>query len=148
MISKSTSTACPFLEIFGDSMCVTTGTLEIRAAASCTTASKAGVPARTFVLWMNRLSAARGLKPASRIRSIRPDSPGPDVFGLGFFVPIMPPMPKATTTRSSQPKVAVFQWFALQRPMRAARLRVCLLLVVRDIAFSPFGGYAAWANGW
>ena len=45
-------------------------------------------------------SRRRGcLKPASRIRSIRPDSPGPDVFGSTFFVPTMPPMPKATTTR-------------------------------------------------
>ena len=29
------------------------------------------------------------------------------------------------TTNASQPKTAVFQWFALQRPMRAARLLLC-----------------------
>ena len=40
---------------------------------------------------------------------MRPDSPGPAVFGSGLFVPTMPPIPKATTTRASQPKVAVFQ---------------------------------------
>ena len=28
----------------------------------------------------------------------------------------------ATTTKASQPKTAVFQWLALQRPMRAAML--------------------------
>ena len=53
---------------------------------------------------------------------MRPDSPGPGVFGSMFFVPTMPPSPKATTTKASQPNVAVFQWCALQRPMRAARL--------------------------
>ena len=34
-------------------------------------------------------------------------------------------MPKATTTKASQPKTAVFQWLALQRPMRAAMLFEC-----------------------
>jgi hypothetical protein len=28
-------------------------------------------------------------------------------------------------TNASQPKTAVFQWFALQRPIRAARLLLC-----------------------
>jgi hypothetical protein len=32
------------------------------------------------------------------------------------------PSAKATTTNASQPNVAVFQWSALQRPIRAARL--------------------------
>src|SRR5919198_4887813 len=30
--------------------------------------------------------------------------------------------PNASTTNTSQPKTAVFQWLALQRPMRAAML--------------------------
>ena len=34
-------------------------------------------------------------------------------------------MPNATTTNASQPKTAVFQWLALQRPMRAAMLFEC-----------------------
>jgi len=49
------------------------------------------------------------LKPASRILSIRPDSPGPAVFGSIVFVPMAPPSPKATITTASQPNVAVFQ---------------------------------------
>ena len=85
-------------------------------------------------LWTRTFSAAGCLNPASRMRSIRPDWPGPEVFVSMFFVPTMPPRPKATTTRKSQPKVAVFQWFALQRPIRAARLRCGLL---GDISFPP-----------
>ena len=40
---------------------------------------------------------------------MRPDSPGPAVFGSMVFVPKTPPIPKATTTSASQPNVAVFQ---------------------------------------
>src|SRR6476660_7192923 len=32
------------------------------------------------------------------------------------------PMNRATATKASQPNTAVFQWLALQRPMRAAML--------------------------
>ena len=53
---------------------------------------------------------------------MRPDSRGPGVFGSIVFVPAMPPSPKATMTNASQPNVAVFQWLALQRPIRAATL--------------------------
>ena len=35
-------------------------------------------------------------------------------------------MAKATITNASHPKMAVLRWAALQRPMRAARLRDCL----------------------
>ena len=72
---------------------------------------------------MRTLSPAGRLKPASRILSIRPDSRGPAVFGSIDFVPAAP-RAKATTTNASQPNVAVFQWSALQRPIRAARLWV------------------------
>src|SRR3954468_151972 len=37
------------------------------------------------------------------------------------FVPTMLPIANAATTNASQPNVAVFQWDALQRPIRAAR---------------------------
>ena len=40
---------------------------------------------------------------------MRPDSPGPAVFGSMVFVPTAPPIPKATTTSASHPNVAVFQ---------------------------------------
>src|SRR6187431_3332444 len=39
-----------------------------------------------------------------------------------FFVPTKVPTKIATMTKASQPKTAVFQWLALQRPMRAAML--------------------------
>jgi hypothetical protein len=111
------------VDLAPDVECRTSGWREIRATTSFTAASNAGVPAVAVRLWIRTFSAAGRLKPSCRIRSIRPDSPGPVVFGLGVFVPTMPPIPKATTTMASQPNVAVFQWFALQRPMRAARLR-------------------------
>ena len=94
-------------------------------------AVKAGSVARSERLWMRTLSPAGCLKPASRILSMRPDSPGPGVFGSMLFVPTMPPSAKATTTKASQPKVAVFQWLALQRPMRAARLGDCVRCFAR-----------------
>ena len=40
---------------------------------------------------------------------MRPDSVGEYVFGLGLFVPAMPPSRNAAATKPSQPKVAVFQ---------------------------------------
>src|SRR5947199_8311775 len=39
-----------------------------------------------------------------------------------FFVLTTLPMNTAATTNTSRPKTAVFQWLALQRPMRAAML--------------------------
>src|SRR5205085_1434235 len=39
-----------------------------------------------------------------------------------FFVPTFMPSMNAAATNTSQPKTAVFQWLALQRPMRAAML--------------------------
>src|SRR5439155_22106442 len=45
----------------------------------------------------------------------------------------MLPSAKATTTNASQPKTAVFQWSALQRPMRAARLFERLSGDIRDL---------------
>jgi hypothetical protein len=79
---------------------------------------------RAVRLSIRTVSRADCLKPASRILCIRPDSPGP-VLSSMFFVPARPPSPKATMTKASQPKVAFFQWVALQRPMRAARPRRC-----------------------
>ena len=75
---------------------------------------------------------------------MRPDSPGPAVFGSIVFVPTAPPIPNATRTRASQPNVAVFQWAALQRPMRAARFCGRVLCVVRDIGCSSFELMSWW----
>ena len=40
---------------------------------------------------------------------MRPDSPGPAVFGSTCFVPTWLPTANAITTSASQPNVAVFQ---------------------------------------
>src|SRR6476661_3042006 len=39
-----------------------------------------------------------------------------------FFVPTCMPIASDAITNASQPNTAVFQWLALQRPMRAAML--------------------------
>ena len=51
-----------------------------------------------------------------------PDSPTAASFFSIIFIGTAMPMANEATTNASQPKVAVFQWLALQRPMRAARL--------------------------
>src|SRR5262245_14012904 len=103
------------------------------AMTSSIAAVKAGSVTRREGLWMRTASPAGCLKPASRILSIRPDSPGPGVFGSMVFVPARPPRTKARRTNASQPNVAVFQWSALQRPMRAATF----LGLVADMIFLP-----------
>ena len=40
---------------------------------------------------------------------MRPDSPGPGLVVSMLVVPAMPPSMNATTTKASQPNVAVFQ---------------------------------------
>ena len=128
-IANSTRAAWRSLEIwsalpasYGDPTFWTSSSFEILATTSATPALKAGSVADSDRLWTRTLSSAGFLKPASRILSIRPDSPGPGLFGSIDFMPARPPSPKATITNASQPKVAVFQWSALQRPIRAARL--------------------------
>src|SRR3954447_14735300 len=53
---------------------------------------------------------------------MRPDSPGPALVGSACLVPTWLPTANASSTSASQPKVAVFQCAALQRPTRAATL--------------------------
>ena len=57
-----------------------------------------------------------------RIWSARCDWPVLTSASLMFFVPTLLPIMKAATANTSQPKTAIFQWLALQRPMRAAML--------------------------
>jgi hypothetical protein len=54
---------------------------------------------------------------------MRPDSPGPGALASMRSVPTMPPSAMESTTKPSQPNVAVFQCAALQQPILAARLR-------------------------
>ena len=64
-----------------------------------------------------------------------------------FFVPTMFPRKRAATTNASQPKTAVFQWLALQRPMRAAML-FDLARGVNSISSCQVRGMsAAWSSG-
>ena len=89
-----------------------------------TTARNAGSPARSFELWMTTNSVwGSGRNPACfRIRSARCDSPTFASSLFSCFVPTCMPTANDTITNASQPKTAVFQWLALQRPMRAAML--------------------------
>jgi len=61
-------------------------------------------------------------KPLLRIWSALRDWPTFASCMLMLFVPTALPIATAATTNASQPNTAVFQWLALQRPIRAARL--------------------------
>src|SRR5262245_1144180 len=66
------------------------------------------------------------LKPASSmIRSAFADSPTAASDCLIWLIGICIEMKTETATKASQPKTAVFQWLALQRPIRAARFFDC-----------------------
>jgi hypothetical protein len=92
-----------------------------------TTASNAGSSALSFVDWMKTISPCSSSfvgKPASTIRSAVLASPtllSPSSKNVVFTMPLALSA-KAMKTNASQPKVAVFQWLALHRPMRAAML--------------------------
>src|SRR5262245_41221229 len=108
----------------GLSIPVTTGIADSRRTTSAVAAVNVGLDAVCERLWMRTVSLARVWTSRSTIFSIRPDSPGEVVFGLSCFVPTAPPMTTAAMTKAIQPKVAVFQCEALQRPARAARFRL------------------------
>ena len=72
-ISNETSAARPSAAIRGAWMFCTAAAFERRLTTSPVAARKAGLPARAVRLWIRMLSFAGNLKPASRIRSIRPD---------------------------------------------------------------------------
>ena len=59
------------------------------------------------------------------ILSAARDSPTFASFGSMLLVPTCMPTNTDRTTKASQPKTAVFQWLALQRPIRAAKLFEC-----------------------
>src|SRR5512133_3907392 len=88
------------------------------------TASNAGSFALSFSLWMTTNSVCgSALNPdCFRICSARCDSPTLASSLLSCFVPTCIPTASEARTKASQPKTAVFQWLALQRPIRAAML--------------------------
>src|SRR3954454_14259383 len=93
-------------------------------------ALNAGSAAVRLVLWIRIFSSIGVLNSLSAMRATLPDSPGPLVVESSALVPRTPPIANAATTNASQPNVAVFQWLADQRPMRAA---MCLDLPRDDI---------------
>ena len=101
---------------------VTTEIAESRRTTSATAARNAGSSALRARLWTSTVSPAGCLKPSSRIRAARPDSPGRVSVSPSCLVPSAPPITTAATTNASQPKIAVFRWRALQRPIRAEML--------------------------
>src|ERR1043165_617891 len=66
-----------------------------------------------------------------------PDSPLPLFSAMSVLVPTALPMANAAMTNASHPKTAVFQWLALQRPIRAAmlfeRFRGDMALLRKDV---------------
>src|SRR6266536_6557857 len=86
------------------------------------TERKAGSVASLWRPWIRTVSLAGCLKPArASVLDARPDSPFPESDCARTCVPIALPTKKATATKPSQPKAAVFQCAALQRPARAAK---------------------------
>ena len=95
---------------------------------SVITARKAGSLAFSVFDWMSTISPISSLvcgKPASMILSACRASPTLVSLVSRYFVPTALPITKDAMTNASQPKTAVFQWLALQRPMRAAKLFEC-----------------------
>src|SRR5262245_25340775 len=76
--------------------------------------------------WFDSLPFSSSLKPASSMmRSAFAASPTAASDCLISVIGICIEMKSDTATRAIQPNTAVFQWFALQRPIRAARFLDC-----------------------
>ena len=97
---------------------------------SAIAALKAGSLTVSVFDWSSTISAcssivspfASTVKPASSmIRSAVRDSPTLASLSSMYVVPAWMLKKTDATTNASQPKTAVFQWLALQWPMRAAR---------------------------
>ncbi len=77
--------------------------------------------------WISTLSRAGISKlPSSRICSARRDSPFAIAQGSISRPPTAPDTNTMSTPNAIQPKAAVFQWAALQRPARPARFVVAI----------------------
>ena len=128
-MSKFTIAEWPSAEIwpglaaaYGLSTFTTTETADTRRTTSSTAVRKAGSSAVSVLLSTSTVSPAGWSNASSRILAARPDSPGRVSLSPSCLVPIAPPITTAATTNASQPKIAVFRWRALQRPIRAAML--------------------------
>ena len=130
-MSHVTRTVRPSLEIWsrfagrsGDLTFLIAGLPLTAPMTSRTVARNSGSPTVREELWISTSSVCRSAwgKPCFRIWSALCDWPVFVSSCLMFFVPTCCPIIRATTTNASQPKTAVFQWPALQRPIRAAML--------------------------
>ena len=101
----------------------TSSVRDSRAVASSIVAVNSGSSTSSVLLWIRRCSVF-GLRPASySVCSARPASPENWSAPWIWFLPTALPTTTATTTKASQPKIAVLRWLALQCAARAARLR-------------------------
>ena len=104
----------------------------MKGATECTTsftaARNAGLVTVIPVPWMSTISVCGSVWPNPAWRSItsaRCAWPTFASFWSICFVLTALPTTSEAMTKASQPKTAVFQWLALQRPIRAAMLFDC-----------------------
>src|SRR3954463_1899940 len=103
---------------------------------SVITARKAGSWASSFLFWtktISPISSTLTSNPSLMILSALAASPTFESEVSRYLVPIAVPIANDATTNASQPNTAVFQWFALQRPIRAAKLFECFSGDIRDL---------------
>src|SRR5581483_11665782 len=143
---RSSETWPLFPAASGDRTFCTCGRAETLRTTSVTADRKPGSASVCVLDSIRTLSPAWFGKPArSRICSARLVSPAAVSFCFSIFVPATEPRATATTQKPSQPARAVFQRPALQRPARAARLKLISRLLLSFLARVP--GWAARRNG-
>src|SRR5215212_9155927 len=128
--STVTSAVWPSAEIWlwlprssGDSTRLTVLRLASVYETSSIAARNAGSLAVFDVLWISTVSPIGCLNSSETTALTWPDSPEPALSGSSCLVPRTLPIMNAAATNASHPKMAVFLWLALQRPIRAAMLR-------------------------
>src|SRR5262245_38464243 len=123
-VRPSSETRSPWPGSSGERRFFTEGNGCTARTVSPMTALNAGSSALSFWLWMTTNSVCgSALNPACfKIWSARCDWPTLASSFDSCFVPTCMPTANDAMTKASQPKTAVFQWLALQRPIRAAML--------------------------
>src|SRR4051812_8326455 len=124
---NSISAECRSGETCGALMSRATPLAESRLFTSPSAALKRGLDASMDRLCTSTLSEASAGNARAAVLSARPDSPLPPSESAMFFIPAALPIARATSTKASQPQIAVLRWLALQRPARAARFMGVLL---------------------
>ena len=109
------------------------------STASWTTARNPGESASFALLEIRTASLSTCGKASCTSLAAVPESRTPASSCVSCFVPTLPPIMNARTTNASQPTIAVFQWRALQRPARAARLRDGCICCLRGVGMDTGG---------